>query len=301
MTGTNQHFVPQYYLKTFANNKGLYVYDKKSKGFLSENRIPVNKIGFSKNFYDIEPEYLSRFIQAEINDEFFVDSLLEEYNERISAPLINSFIELGETVYKMKDLNIAFIIRPNDVIDFLIVQLFRTPFFRKQFEFIAKNLHKKYQDKYDFLNKYSIEDIAKTIHGVYIVCAICNTGTWKNQEKDSLIKPIFRFIEIEVKNKIEQLKAMSKTLWVSALDDCFITSDNPIVISQTSKGIINMLFFPITKRCSITYSNLNQANKSVIIINENRKKVLLEQNRIMRGWSYRFLFLYSRSDIPDSQ
>ncbi|MCK4629799.1 MAG: DUF4238 domain-containing protein [Bacteroidales bacterium] len=301
MTGTNQHFVPLYYLKTFANSKGLYVYDKNENRFLSENRIPVNKIGFSKNFYDIEPEYLSRFIQAEISDESFVDSLLEEYNERISAPLINSFIEFGEMVYRIKKLNIASIIRPNDVIDFLVVQLFRTPFFRKQFEFIARDLYKKHHDKPDLLKRYSIEDIARTIHGVYIICAICNTDIWKNQENDSLIKSMFRFIEFEVIDKFEQLKAMSKTLWVSAVDNCYITSDNPIVISQSDSGKIELLFFPITKRCSITYSFLEQANKSVITINEKRKKVLLEQNRIMKDWANRFIYSYNKTDISNRQ
>lgn len=294
MTGPNQHFVPQYYLKTFAEDDKVFVFDKKENKYLSDKRIPVDKIGFTKNFYDIEPEDLSKFLVKETNEKTYVDSLIERYNETISSLLINSFIDLGEKVYKYKDIEIVSIIRPDDIIDFLVVQLFRTPFFRKQFELIARDIHKKHHDKVELRKKNPIEKLAQTIHGVYIISAICNTNIWKNSEKEHLIKPIFRFIDIEVVDKFEQLRKMSKTLWVSSLDSCFITCDNPIVIKQTNSGEIKMLFFPLTKRCAVTYWNEKSADKSVIIINEKRKKVLLEKNRIMKDWAYRFIYSYDK-------
>jgi len=128
----------------------------------------------------------------------------------------------------------------------------------------------------------------------YIISAIRNTQIWKNLENNHLIKPIFQFIDFEVIDKFEQLRKMSKTLWVSSLDSCFITSDNPIVIKQTDKGKIEMLFFPLTKRCAVTFWNEKFADKSVIIVNERRKYVLQEQNRIMRDWAYRFVYSYDK-------
>lgn len=294
MAGPNQHFVPQYYLKTFSEGDKVFVFDKKENKYLGEKRIPVNKIGFSKNFYDIEPEDLSRFLINETDDKGYVDSLIEKYNERISSSLINSFIDLGEKVYKYKEMEIVSVIRTDDIIDFLVVQLFRTSFFRKQFEFTARDIRKKHADKIELNEKYSVERLARAIHGVYIISAICNTEIWKNSENNHLIKPFFQFIDFEVVDKFEQLRKMSKTLWVSSLDLCFITSDNPIVIKQTDKGKIEMLFFPLTKRCAVTFWNEKSADKSVIIVNERRKHVLQEQNRIMKDWAYRFVYSYDK-------
>jgi len=294
MSGPNQHFVPQYYLKTFANDDGLYVFDKQKNCFLSNKRIPVDKIGFTKNFYDIDPLELSQYLLTETEDKYFIDKLLEKYNERISSPLINSFIALGEKVYRYKDLKILSLIRSDDIIDFLIVQLYRTPFFRKQFEFYARDVHKRNQDKIEQCRKHPVEKLASTIHGLYIISAICNTEIWKNNEKDHLLKPVFRLIDLDVTKQINQLKKMSKTIWVSSIDSCFVTSDNPIVISQSKVGEINMVFFPITRRCAITYWNVGQANRNVVIINENRKNVLLEQNRVMKDWAYRFIYQYDK-------
>ncbi|TAJ11953.1 DUF4238 domain-containing protein [Marinilabiliaceae bacterium JC017] len=294
MAGPNQHFVPQYYLKTFSEEDRVFVFDKKENKYLSERRIPVDKIGFSKNFYDIEPEDLSRFLIDDTDDKSYVDSLIEKYNERISSPLIKSFIDLGEKVYKYKEMEIVSYIRTDDIIDFLVVQLFRTPFFRKQFEFTARDIRKKHSDKIELNEKYSVERLTQAIHGVYIISAICNTEIWKNSEKNHLIKPSFQFIDYEVIDKFEQLRKMSKTLWVSSLDSCFITSDNPIVIKQNDKGRIEMLFFPLTKRCTVTFWNEKAADKSVIIVNERRKHVLQEKNRIMKDWAYRFVYSYDK-------
>ncbi|MCK9220827.1 MAG: DUF4238 domain-containing protein [Bacteroidales bacterium] len=294
MAGPNQHFIPQYYLKTFAKEDKVFVFDKKENKYLGDNRIPVDKIGFTKNFYNIEPEDLSKFLIEETRDKAHVDSLIEKYNEKISSPLINSFIDLGDMVYEYKEMEIVSLIRSDDIIDFLVVQLFRTPFFRKQFEFIARDIKSKHSDKVELNKKYSIERLARAIHGVYIISAICNTEIWKNSEKNHLIKPIFQFIDFEVIDKFEQLRRMSKTLWVSAIESCFITSDNPIVIKQTDKGNIQILFFPLTKRCAVTFWNENSADKNVVIVNEGRKNVLLEQNRIMKDWAYRFLYSHDK-------
>jgi len=293
MAGPNQHFVPQYYLRNFSKENYVFVFDKEKNKYLGDKRIPVSKIGFTKNFYDIEPDDLSKFLLIETIDKTYVDSLIEKYNERISSPLIKSFINLGEMVYKHKEMEIVSLVRPDDIIDFLVVQLFRTPFFRKQFEFIARDVKNKYSDKIDLNNKYSIDRLARAIHGVYIISAICNTQIWKNSKQNHLIKPMFQFIDSEVIDKFEQLRRMSKTLWVSSLDLCFITSDNPIVIKQTDLGEIKMLFFPLTKRCAVTFWNEKSADKSVIIINEKRKNVLLEQNRIMKDWAHRFVYSYN--------
>lgn len=295
MAGPNQHFVPQYYLKNFAEKNKVFVFDKKENKYLDDKRIPVNKIGFTKNFYDIDPKVLSKFLVNETNDKTYVDGLIEKHNERISSPLINSFVDLGDKVYKYKKLDIISLIRTDDIIDFLIVQLFRTPFFRKQFEFLSSDFIKKHSDKIELHEEYSLKSITSAIHGVYIISAICNTEIWKNSEKKHLIKPEFQFIDFDVIDKFEQLRKMCKTLWVSALDLCFITNDNPIVLKQTDRGEIQMIFFPLTKRCAVTFSNKTSVNKNILVINEKGKKFILEHNRIMKDRAYRFVYSYNKN------
>jgi len=108
MECVNQHFVPQYYLKNFSNNGNVFVFDKERNDYLAKgNSLPINKIGFEKNIYDSKPELLQIFCNPNIETEKFLDKLIEKYNERILAPLIHSFVNLGEEVYKEKiELNV---------------------------------------------------------------------------------------------------------------------------------------------------------------------------------------------------
>jgi hypothetical protein len=297
MVGPKQHFVPQYYLKTFGEQDQVYVFDKKSNKYLSDTRITVDKIAFSKNFYEIEPEDISKFLVSPVDDKNFVDSLIRIHNERISAPLIKSFIELGDTVYREKNEDIISMIGTEDIIDFLVVQLFRTPFFRKQFRFIAKDVKTKFSDKLALNEKYSIDRLARVVHGVYIISAICNTEIWKRKETKHLLKPMFQFIDDEVTDKINQLNNLSKTLWISSIKECFITSDNPIFINQTKTGQITTLYFPLTKRCAVSFWNEDSANNSIVILNEKRKRTLLILNETMTNWAERFTYSYDKDSF----
>lgn len=294
MAGVKQHYVPQYYLKTFAKNDALYVYDKKRKSYISEERIPTKNIGFSKSFYDIKSSDLSWFLNDKTDDDSFVDGLIEEYNERISAPLIKSFVDLEGSVREHGDIKIMSIIATNDVIDFAVVQLFRTPFFRAQFDAFARQVHEKLKHNNDILAKYTVPRLSSIMHGVYLIAAICNTEIWKNTGKGHLIKPEFQFIDFDVIDKINQLKALSKTLLVTGIDAYFITSDNPIVFKQTKEGVFNHLSFPITKGCSFIFTENNESDKSVIVITEKRKELLDSLNRVMVGRASRFIYSYEK-------
>lgn len=290
MSGPNQHFVPQYYLKNFAKDGNIFVFDKDQNRYLSKDSISVQKVGFAKNFYSIDPSDLSRFLLEGTDDWDYIDSLIEVYNERISAPLINSFINVGEFAYQNPETEIISVVRTEDILDFFMVQLFRTPFFRVQFELIARDIHKKNRHLPDLIRRKPIEKLASTIHGVYIVSALCNTNIWKNTEKEHLIKPEYRFIDTEVVSKFEQLRNMNKTLWISSLESQFITSDNPIYVKQSPQGMIQMASFPITRRCAINFSEFEIADNSVVVINEKRKNLLEAQNLTMKRWANRFIY-----------
>jgi hypothetical protein len=101
----NQHYVSQFYLKQWTNNKKqLFVYDKKQKKSFTSN---VNVVASSRFFYDlpeiddnkkveiIEKLKKDGFEDAYINDLFQEQVLENSFSqlEAIVAPLLNQIIK----------------------------------------------------------------------------------------------------------------------------------------------------------------------------------------------------------------
>lgn len=294
MGGTKQHYVPRYYLKNFAKGNKIFVFDKVKKKYLNETGIPIKDVAYSNNFYDIENEDISQFLLEKTNNKTFVDDIIEEYNERISAPLIDSFINIGEVVYKNKDIELMSVINTYDIIDFLVVQLFRTPFFRKQFEIRARDIKKNGYEGLVLKEQYTEERIARLLHGIYIISAICNTEIWKNSKEEHLLKPKYKYIDTDVINMVEQLKKMKKMLMISSIDRFFSISDNPIYIKQSKENKIQMIYFPITKRCAMTFLLSEEIDKQILVINNNTEYLLNALNELMEDWAYRYIYTFEK-------
>lgn len=101
----NQHYVPQFYLKQWTNNKEqLFVYDKKQKKSFTSN---VKSIASSKFFYDfpVINEIVKNKIRIQLKkdgfEDTYIDNLFQEQVleksfsqlETIVAPLLNQIIK----------------------------------------------------------------------------------------------------------------------------------------------------------------------------------------------------------------
>lgn len=111
----NQHYVPQFYLKQWANNKEqLFVYDKKQcKNFPSN----ISNIASSRFFYDFPKidELVKNKIRIQLKkdgfediyiDNFFQEQVLENnFNklETIVAPLLNKIIKKIDDVNSLSE------------------------------------------------------------------------------------------------------------------------------------------------------------------------------------------------------
>ena len=291
-----QHYIPQYYLKNFAHEDKLYVFDKKIGGFIANSRISIKDVATSNYFYNSAPDDLMRFIDSNIESEQFVDKILNEYNESVSAKLIDSFVEYGELIANSGIQNIVSYLRTDDIIDFAMVQLFRTPFFRVQFEFTAKATHQKYVEQKDIIANYPIEKLASIMHGIYIIAAICNTQIWKQSGREDLIKPEFRFIEEEIKDKIKQLRSLKKTLQISMTDEFFNTSDNPVILKQNRQGVISWFGIPLTKRVNFTFANIDKIpDLQIVRLTEKHRRNVIFQNRVLKHQAYRFIYCFDKN------
>lgn len=290
MAGKNQHYVPQYYLRNFSIDDKVYVYDKDRKCYLGNSRIGIDKIAFSKHFYNDLDNSLGKYLNDDQLTLTYIDDLIEKYNERVSSPLVKSFVDLGEKMYRIKNSEIFSAIRTDDVIDLIVVQLFRTPWFRKQFEFTANKIYEKYKDFPNLGQHTNSNRLSQTVHNLYILSSLVNTSIWKHYKLDDPFKPEFKFIHLEVKEIIDQIKAMSKSLWISTVDDVFITGDNPVWLKRNERQDISMLTYPITKRCLFIFSLINDHDRSIHTINEGRNFLLKQQNRTIFENSLRFIY-----------
>lgn len=91
----NQHYVPQFYLKQWANKEQLFVYDKKrSKSFQSN----VKNIASSRFFYDFPKidEIMKDKIRIRLKKDGFEDDYIDDFFQE--QVLENSFSELESIV-----------------------------------------------------------------------------------------------------------------------------------------------------------------------------------------------------------
>lgn len=92
----NQHYVPQFYLKQWTNNKEqLFVYDKKQKKSFTSN---VKNVASSKFFYDFPEidEIMKDKIRIQLKKDGFEDDYIDDFFQE--QVLENSFSELESIV-----------------------------------------------------------------------------------------------------------------------------------------------------------------------------------------------------------
>lgn len=139
----NQHYVPQFYLKQWANNKKqLFVYDKKQNKNFTSN---VKSIASSKFFYDfpIIDEIAKNEIRIHLKrngyEDTYIDSLFQEQVlengfsqlESIVSPLLNQIIKKIDDVSLLSEnriKNYPIFTKDNKKIfsDYIASQLVRT-------------------------------------------------------------------------------------------------------------------------------------------------------------------------------
>jgi|GEM_PF-3283508 len=88
---------------------------------------------------------------------------------------------------------------------------------------------------------------------------------------------------------------MSKTLWVSGINENYKTSDTPILISASENLKIENITFPITKRCCFTFSNHHQFDNEIIKITNENVNLLRKVNELLLKCSERFIFSYDKN------
>ena len=233
MVKKKQHFVPQCYLKNFANDNGLFVLDKIRKNVYSSN---ICNVATSNYFYDFPVSFLpeelrGKHLQA-IEDYFSI------YVELGFNSFLRQIIDCLEMI-ESKDLDDSIVVldeeAKNNFSAFLATQLVRTSMLRQQIRGIFQPLD-DLQVKIDksLTNRKDFQEI--------IFPALCdsnqsvdlNSFFKEGIKEDSVAQHLLFILDILNKGRsAEVAKILSSHIWIFGINSTPIslwTSDSPIVI-----------------------------------------------------------------------
>lgn len=227
----NEHYVPRFYLRRFANNDKIYAYDLEKNNLFQTN---INKVGCNNYFYDVDSNVLKESLseykdiykipedifEKECEDIQFIEKALSRLEDKFSV-LLNKF-EMNHSIINDEEFLRTFFL-------FLHIQSIRTKGFRNGLENIASQT-KTWLEKLNIKNvNYPIEletkDIAKL-----------------NQIKELLS------LSSVYKKALSFFDAYDIYIGVNNTDIDFIISDNPM--SYFLVGF-NDICFPVNSKLSI--------------------------------------------------
>lgn len=270
----NEHYVPRFYLRRFANNDKIYAYDLEKDNLFQTN---INKIGCNNYFYDVDSnvlkENLSEYkdiykipddiFEKECEDIQFIEKALSRLEDRFSV-LLNKF-EMDYSIINDEEFLRTFFL-------FMYTQSIRTKGFRNGLENIASQT-KIWLEKLNIKNvNYPIELEAKDIAKL-------------NQIKELLS------LSSVYKKALSFFDAYDIYIGVNNTDIDFIISDNPM--SYFLVGF-NDICFPVNSKLSIIMQvkEVKDEFKICCIKPDKSKTIHLTKKEVIK---YNVLQQYSNS------
>lgn len=270
----NEHYVPRFYLRRFANNDKIYAYDLEKDNLFQTN---INKIGCNNYFYDVDSNVLKESLseykdiykipddifEKECEDIQFIEKALSRLEDEFSV-LLNKF-EMDYSIINDEEFLRTFFL-------FMHTQSIRTKGFRNGLENIASQT-KTWIEKLNIKNvNYPIELEAKDIAKL-------------NQIKELLS------LSSVYKKALSFFDAYDIYIGVNNTDIDFIISDNPM--SYFLVGF-NDICFPVNSKLSIIMQvkEVKDEFKICCIKPDKSKTIHLTKKEVIK---YNILQQYSNS------
>ena len=270
----NEHYVPRFYLRRFANNDKIYAYDLEKDNLFQTN---INKIGCNNYFYDVDSNVLKESLseykdiykipddifEKECEDIQFIEKALSRLEDKFSV-LLNKF-EMDYSIINDEEFLRTFFL-------FMHTQSIRTKGFRNGLENIASQT-KIWLEKLNIKNvNYPIELEAKDIAKL-------------NQIKELLS------LSSVYKKALSFFDAYDIYIGVNNTDIDFIISDNPM--SYFLVGF-NDICFPVNSKLSIIMQvkEVKDEFKICCIKPDKSKTIHLTKKEVIK---YNVLQQYSNS------
>lgn len=310
MAGKKQHFVPRYYLRGFSKENKLYIYSTIDNTMPIQDSVKIKDIGFKNNFYDVNIDHVNQFLEKRLTDKKELDNIIEEYNERWSSNLIRSFQDLDSRIGEIKLIG-EFVsqVAMLDLYDFIVIQLFRTPQFRKSLSDISARIQKLIIESDDIELKdgklrdsMSIENLNKILHTNLLLASISKTTLGKSLDYSDPFLPQHQIQNELVTSAYEWLKKAYGIMYINTTEVLFKTSDSPVCFTETlGKDAISFkhLYIPLSKRCAfifmhpILYSKYSHYNRQIRILDgEDDEKIATNFNLYLTKKADKHIYSY---------
>lgn len=270
----NEHYVPRFYLRRFANNDKIYAYDLEKDNLFQTN---INKIGCNNYFYDVDSNVLKESLseykdiykipddifEKECEDIQFIEKALSRLEDKFSV-LLNKF-EMDYSIINDEEFLRTFFL-------FMHTQSIRTKGFRNGLENIASQT-KTWIEKLNIKNvNYPIELEAKDIAKLNQIKELLSLS--------SVYKKALSFFDV-----------YDIYIGVNNTDIDFIISDNPM--SYFLVGF-NDICFPVNSKLSIIMQvkEVKDEFKICCIKPDKSKTIHLTKKEVIK---YNVLQQYSNS------
>lgn len=293
---TNQHTVPQFYLKEFSSDKkNIYRFDKQIP--TTPKRLPIKRIQCHKGFYDIE---------VANQKDGIVDEYLTDY-EKWVAPKFQEALTLlkeGRDISSFMEV----------IAEFIVISDFRS----EHRQIWAKKLNEKIVDyqlgqptfRKNAINKLKTMEPEATIEEIHK--AVDNLKTNIKNERPSLLQA--RLLLFNQKNLlIDYYKCLLQRKWIlyqassNLLNYGFWTSDNPTVWYPNRKllpgeGLGFMItqtdiIFPLSKKYCLVFPGNSWKDSPTwnrqIFLSIANKELVDQINRRQYLRALRFVYLCS--------
>ncbi|MBD1892785.1 DUF4238 domain-containing protein [Coleofasciculus sp. FACHB-SPT9] len=260
---TNQHYVPQCYLKNFTTRSKIFVFDKILKKSLSFEGTNVRNVASARYFNDFPEEMLpaeirgtgesqlieNNFSAIEVDLCQTLGKIITAYNNQNPENINPTFFLNKETKEKLSY--------------FLMLQIIRTRNFRnilkRMFEDADTLLNKlqKVRSDYKPLADEYVEPLPGELNNFIGIENFIANEPITNSQKQHVI---YMFNKLNGGNDEEITKALAEHIWIIGVNPTAIplcTSDNPVVINEyqnfgtglTSVGV--QIAYPISPKLII--------------------------------------------------
>ncbi|OYD99459.1 hypothetical protein CDG77_00775 [Nostoc sp. 'Peltigera membranacea cyanobiont' 213] len=295
-----QHFVPQCYLKNFANKDTLFVLDKIEKSIYQSH---VKNVAQQRYFNDFPDSFLPEELRDKTKSQFIEHDLAKEESRfRDFLKLVIDCLEEIEKNNLFDSLGVLDEEEKKNFSGFLALQLVRTSMLRGQFKEIFQSLDdlKKRMDQALFNNKINIQKNSfpspkPSSNSIYF-----DDLLKVSIEEDSIAQHLFYISNILDQGSDSEIsKILSSHIWFFGVNSTSIplwTSDNPIAIKPhedfgtgvASHGV--QVVYPISSKHLLIMFESNFWNKlknydgMSIPLSENDVKLY---NKIQANQCYR--------------
>ncbi|MGD6842151.1 DUF4238 domain-containing protein [Bacillus infantis] len=286
-----QHYVPQYYLRNFTDNKHLFVYDIQNNRSYNAN---VENIGSEKYFYDIDIDLAGVYLTVDMElTETYVDDQIRLQNENLCSPVIYDFQEVCNILKDIKPNDRIGILFSDDtwptIIDFILVQFVRTKKIRKLFSELAETSMEELK-KQDLPKQLQIKVNDKNFwmsyfHNIFLYGVLSLSNKTKGIHLTDSFEKVFNIFIEEIQEFKSELEKSTKILMYNTTETPFMTSDHPVCVYNKADELseFEVVYLPITKDISLLFVNskleeFSYLNGNIQVIREDNISIVENYN-----------------------